>query len=211
MKITDKILSIPPYLSTSWKNIVSLQVESRSMGHVLVIELITGSKVEIPNLGRSELEKVFASHAKVIEEEGKGSLMTFPLPNFEGFTSMTQHNEEQRESPPLPAEMLSRIAEMTKGVLPEDLSSIQQPEPHCNCPHCQVMRAVLGNHEKIEEEVSEADLTFRTWDIKQENNKLYSVTNPLDSKEHYNVFLGTPVGCTCGNKNCEHIQAVLKS
>ncbi|MGH2612567.1 MAG: hypothetical protein ACRDFB_05905, partial [Rhabdochlamydiaceae bacterium] len=62
-----------------------------------------------------------------------------------------------------------------------------------------------------EEEVSDEDLKFRTWDIKQENDKLYSVTNPLDKKEHYNVFLGKPLGCTCGNKNCEHIQAVLKS
>ncbi len=221
MKITDKILSIPPYISTSWKNIVSLQVEPRSaIGYVLVIELITGSKVEIPNLERPLLEKVFASHAKVIEDEGKGSLMTtaipfpFAFPNLEGLTSMIQHNEEQKESPPLPAEMLSRIAEMTKGLLPEDLSSVQQPEPHCNCPHCQIMNAVLGSHEKpaaIEEEVSEADLTFRTWDIKQENEKLYSVTNPLDNKEHYNVFLGDPIGCTCGNKNCEHIQAVLKT
>lgn len=220
MKITDKILSIPPYISTSWKNIVSLQVEPRSIGLVLVIELITGSKVEIPNLERPLLEQVFASHAKVIEDEGKGSLMTTPMPfpfafpNLEGLTSMIQHNEEQKESPPLPAEMLNRIAEMTKGLLPEDLSSIQQPQPHCNCPHCQVMRAVLGTYEKpsiIEEEVSDADLTFRSWDIKQENDKLYSVTNPLDNKEHYNVFLGDPLGCTCGNKNCEHIQAVLKT
>jgi hypothetical protein len=35
--------------------------------------------------------------------------------------------------------------------------------------------------------------------------------NPLDHKEHYNVFLGDPIGCSCGNNNCEHIQAVLKS
>lgn len=223
MKITDKILSIPPYISTSWKNIVSIHVESQPFGHVLVIELITGSKVGIPNLERPIIEKVFESHAQVVEDESKnkqGGLMTaaipfpFTFPNLEGLTSMIQHNDEQKESPALPTEMLDRIAEMTKGLLPEDLSTIQQPEPNCNCPHCQIMRAVLGPQETpaaIEEVVTEEDLKFRTWDIKQENDKLYSVTNPLDVKEHYNVFLGDPLGCTCGTKNCEHIQAVLKS
>lgn len=223
MNITEKILSIPPYISSSWKNIVSLQVESRPYGHVLVIELVTGTKVEIPNLDRPLIEKVFAIHAKVVENEGKdknGGLMTaaipfpFTFPNLEGLTSVIQHNEEQKDSPLLPPEMLERIAEMTKGLIPQDLSSIQHPEPDCNCPHCQIMRAVLGTSEEpalIEEVVSDEDLKFRSWDIKQENDKLYSVTNPLDNKEHYNVFLGDPLGCTCGNNNCEHIQAVLKS
>lgn len=224
MKLSDKIISIPPYISTSWKNIVALQVEPRPFGHVLVIELVTGTKVEIPNLERPIIEQVFAYHAKVVEDEGKdrnGGLMTAAIPfpltfqNLEGLTSMIQHNEEQKDTLPLPQQMLEQISEMTKGLVPEDLSAIQQPEPNCNCPHCQIMRAVLGKAETpamIEEEVvSEDDLKFRTWDIKQENDKLYSVTNPLDNKEHYNVFLGDPLGCTCGNKNCEHIQAVLKS
>ena len=63
----------------------------------------------------------------------------------------------------------------------------------------------------IEEEVSAADLTFRSWDIKQEADQLYTVTNPLNAKEHYSVFLGEPLGCTCGFKNCDHIQAVLRT
>ena len=35
--------------------------------------------------------------------------------------------------------------------------------------------------------------------------------DPLDPNEHYNVFLGTPLGCTCGEKDCEHIRAVLST
>lgn len=217
MKISDKILSIPPYISTPWKNIVSLQVESRPFGHVLIIELVTGSKVEIPNLERSVIEKIFASHASVVEHDESSSIMTaaipFPFPNLEGMTNMIQHTEEQRDNPPLPPEVLEKIAEMTKGLLPEN-SSIQQPEASCNCTHCQIMRAVLGTPQEnaaIEEEVTDDDLKFRTWDIKQENDKLYSVTDPFDHKLHYNVFLGDPLGCTCGNKNCEHIKAVLNS
>jgi hypothetical protein len=61
------------------------------------------------------------------------------------------------------------------------------------------------------EEISDDDLKFRDWEIAQTEANLYSVTNPLDPSEHYSVFLGEPLGCTCGSKNCEHIKAVLKS
>lgn len=218
MKITDKTLSLPPYISTAWKNIVSIHVESRSYGHILLIELITGSKVEVPNLDPKIMEQVFAMHAQVIEQEGKNNpvatqTFAFPLPfPIEGLTSVLQHNPEQADTPPLPSEILEKIQSL-KGILPEDMTA-QKAEPHCNCPYCQITRAMSGAEAApavIEEEVSAADLTFRTWDIKQESEQLYSVTNPLDTAQHYNVFLGEPVGCTCGHKNCEHIQAVLRS
>jgi len=93
---------------------------------------------------------------------------------------------------------------------------IPKGEPHCNCPYCQIANAMQGTvseveEKEVEEEVTEDDLKFREWDIKQEGDKLYIVTNPLDADEHYQVFLGTPVGCTCGQKNCEHIRTVLSS
>lgn len=218
MKITDKILSLPPYISTAWKNIVSIQVETRPYGHVLLIELITGSKVEVPNIDPKIMEQVFAMHAQVIEQEGKTNpvatqTFAFPLPfPIEGLTSVLQHNPEQADTPPLPPEILEKIQSL-KGILPEDMT-LQKAEPHCNCPYCQITRAMSGAEAApavIEEEVTAADLTFRTWDIKQESDRLFSVTNPLDTAQHYNVFLGEPVGCTCGHKNCEHIQAVLRS
>ena len=43
------------------------------------------------------------------------------------------------------------------------------------------------------------------------NDKLFTVINKLDQQEKYNVFLGEPVGCTCGKQGCEHMLAVLKS
>ena len=222
MKITDKILSLPPYISTAWKNIVSIHVETRPYGHVLLIELVTGSKVEVPNLDPKLMEKIFSMHALALEQEGHQNpvatqTFAFPLPfPIEGLTSTLQHNPEQADTPPLPPEILEKIQSL-KGVLPEDLTSLQKAEPHCNCPYCQITRAITGALLEaeaplpIEEEVSAADLTFRNWDIKQEGDKLYCVTSALDKKEHYNVFLGEPVGCTCGSKNCEHIQAVLRS
>jgi hypothetical protein len=223
MKITDKLLSLPPYISTAWKNIVSIHVETRPYGHVLLIELVTGTKVEVPNLDPKLMEKIFSMHALVLEQEGPQNpvaTQTFAIPlpfPIEGLTSVLQHNPEQADTPPLPPEILEKIQSL-KGVLPEDLTSLQKAEPHCNCPYCQITRAITGALQEaeaslpqIEEEVSAADLTFKSWDIKQESDKLYCVSNPLDIKEHYSVFLGQPVGCTCGTKNCEHIQAVLRS
>jgi hypothetical protein len=65
--------------------------------------------------------------------------------------------------------------------------------------------------EAKEELVSDDELKFRTWDISQSNEKLYIVSNPLDDHEHYSVYLGEPIGCTCGQKLCEHVRAVLNN
>ena len=224
MKITDKILSIPPYISTSWKSVVSLQVEARPFGHVLLVELVTGNKVEIPNPDHSVLGKIFDTHATVLEEENRltnnsaiSSVLPFPFPNLEGlmpmFGTVLGHNPDQKNSAPLPPSMLEKIALMAKDLISDETRFLKMPEPDCNCPHCQITRAILGqeNLPAIDEEVSDEDLRFRTWDIRLESDKLYSVTNPLDQKEQYHVFLGAPLGCSCGEKNCEHIQAVLKS
>src|ERR1700744_5664754 len=117
MKISDKILSLPPYISTGWKNIFSIQVETRSYGHVLMIEMVTGSKVEVPNLDPKIVEKIFNMHAIVIEQEGRLSqnpiaTQTFAIPlpfPIEGLTSVLQHNPEQADTPPLPPEILEKI------------------------------------------------------------------------------------------------------
>jgi hypothetical protein len=215
MNITDKILSIPPYISSSWKNIVSIHVEPRPFGHALIVELITNTRIEIPNLDRPFIEKIFASHAKAIEEESKPRITAHPFSSLDlmGMHSVIQHDPQQKDTPPLPMDMLEKIAEMAKGLLPIDFS-LQQPEANCNCPYCQIMRALTEPSAEavaLEEEVSDEDLKFRVWDIKQEDNKLYSVTNSSDNKEQYKVFLGTPIGCSCGSNHCKHIQAVLNN
>lgn len=218
MKINNKILSLPPYISTAWKNVVSLQVESHQGLWGLTVELSSGNRIFIPNLDRPSIDRIFACHASYLEEQEaalqRPSTFALPLPmnlpGIESLTGMLQHNPAQAETPPLPAELLEKVSSLAKSMGVEEGALLPKAEPHCNCPHCQVMRAVSG--EAIEEEVvSDDDLKFRSWDIEQSADKLYTVTNPLDEKEHYNVFLGEPVGCTCGNKNCEHIQAVLKS
>jgi len=233
MKINETILSLPPYLSTAWRNVISLQVEGHPSGLLLIVELISGSRIGVPNLSRPTIEAIFAAHAQYTETVKKTpfdpsgglpiaislpqSLPNLPsMPGLEGgFASILQHNMEQASSPDISPEILKQIASVSKMMGLDALPEMPKAEPHCNCPHCQVMRAMHGGSaesEILEEEiVSDDDLKFRTWNIDQRGGKLYVVSNPNDSNEQYNVFLGEPLGCTCGQKNCEHIQAVLKS
>ena len=238
MQISKKILNLPPYLSTSWKNITSLYLDESSSAPLLKVALNNGTIVKIPGLDQESLKTIFQSHAAYLEQENLPS-STSPLPepflpgsskdqvfgfkipigmegNLANFGDMMQHNSEQMHAAPLPQEVLSKIAAMAQSV-GMDASMFPKPEPHCNCPHCQMARAIHQQEEgeeeqkEPEEDVTEEDLRFREWDIEQTNDKLYHITNPLDKDEHFDVFLGDPVGCTCGEKNCEHIRVVLRS
>jgi hypothetical protein len=209
MKITSTMLSIPPYLSTTWKNISSLHVQ----GQILVILLKDGTQVDIPHLDQESIKEIFEAHVRSTEETFPP--FSFKIPFKEGggldtFNHSMQHNPLDAETPPLPPEMLNKIAAIARAFGLED-TALPKAEPHCNCPYCQVARAIHNEAAPEEEIVSEAELQFRDWQIQQQADKLYTVTNPLDANEQYNVFLGEPLGCTCGSKNCEHIRAVLNS
>ena len=240
MKINPKILSIPPYISTSWKNIASLHVENHASYLVLVVTLLSGVRIEVPHLEQVMIEGIFAAHARYLEQEekappkaparlplnfpsGQEQILSLGLPlknaiaGMDNLGNMLQHNPEQADSPDLPSDVLQKIAQLSKTMGIDDPNAVPKPEPHCNCVHCQIARALqvgCTNAEPIQEEpeeiVSDEDLKFRTWDILQTGENLYKVTNPLDQQEHYNVFLGHPVGCTCGQNHCEHIRAVLR-
>jgi len=236
METNEKYLSIPPYLSTSWKNIRALRMQ----GSDLLVTMMDGQTVVIPNLGENEVEIVFASHSKYLEEHNHLSLedrsrparvssrisnfsemfeqggttpFRFGFGGFDGLGNVLQHNQEQSHAPDLPKEILQKIAAIAKIVVPDDPNSIPKAEPHCNCVYCQIARAIERGlrGEEEEEEVSDEDLKFRDWDIVQSGDNLYTVSNPLNSEEKYNVHLGEPIGCTCGQSNCEHLLAVLRS
>lgn len=218
MKITSKILSIPPYLSTTWKNISSLHVQADGN---LIVFLQNRVRIEVPGLSKETIDEIFEAHARSAEEEKAlkslldGGPLSFSLPmkldgSFDPLGSTLQHNPEQANFPPIQPEILKKIATIAKAFGLDDDSYLSKAEPHCNCTYCQLARALHGSEEVIEE-VNEEDLKFRDWGIEQEGDQLYKVTNPLDSNECYNVFLGDPLGCTCGSKNCEHIRAVLNS
>lgn len=136
------------------------------------------------------------------------------MPGMEGMDMAMQHNQAQSDTPDLPPEVIEKISGVAKLLTGGDLSSFPKPEAHCNCTHCQVARAIHGISKvdpEVEEPITEEDLKFRDWDVAKVGDKLYTATNPLDTKESYNVYIGTPVGCTCGQEHCEHIRAVLSS
>ncbi len=231
--INEKILSIPPYISTTWNSVASLHMSPVSQGNILIISLHNETTIQIPDLGQDILTKIFQTHSEFINLKTKDKPANDPKQMFnmdniatlgfpmrfggalEGLGAAMQHNSEQSGAPDLPKEVLEKISAVAK-IMDNDKSLEQslKAEPHCNCMHCQIARAISGQNsitetEISDEEVSDEDLKFRTWDIAQSGEKLYNVSNPINKEEHYSVYLGEPLGCTCGQKNCEHIKAVL--
>ena len=228
MKINSKILNIPPFISTSWDNIGSLHMK----GSVLVLVLNNGETVQVPGLAPSTVELIFAAHAASLEQiqqqpqnMQQGNLFMQALTSEEGgefpfkfgfaangMASMLQHDPAQRNAPPIPEEILHKISAIAKIVSGDEASSLPKAQSGCNCMHCQICRAISGEKELPEEPtVLEEELRFKDWEIVQTGDQLYEVTNPLDQNQTFKVFLGEPVGCTCGKTGCEHILAVLKS
>jgi hypothetical protein len=233
MRITNNILSIPPYISTSWLYVNTLHVEYRTESAYLIVHLKNGLKVEIPQLSDQLIQEIFHMHSKFLEEHINqptisndpsntavlkdpllpGSMLNINLEGLNQFNESLQHNWEQKDFPQLPEDFLKRISILSNIMKEEILTSLPHAEPHCNCPYCQVIRAMRAvvPHEEAEEVISDADLRFKDWEVTKEEDQLYIVTNPLNQEEQYRVFLGTPIGCNCGQTKCEHIKAVLRS
>ncbi|MEZ5315690.1 MAG: hypothetical protein R3E91_05750 [Chlamydiales bacterium] len=247
VKINEKLICIPPHISTTWEHVKLLQAEENSTTkkYKLILRLAENKIVEIPEIEAALIDIAFSSHMKYLEgksrsDKPEGGNKTFGsliqqlmglspeqlsnipirfgisggIPGIENLESAFQHNQEQADTPDMPLEVLEKAVGMAKLFMGGDLEAFPKPEPHCNCTHCQLARAIhhIPKNDMQEDSlVTEEDLKFRTWNIKEssESDKIYIVTNPLDSKEHYTVYLGTPLGCTCGQANCEHIKAVL--
>ena len=226
MNITPQILSIPPYLSTTWKNISSMHAIPEGETFKLFVMLASRMRVVVPDLDKESVESIFEAHALYgsqatalpTQQEIILPSATFSLPSstngLELLNAASQHNPAQANAPQLPKEILEKIAGIAKVLGLDTAEHLPKAEPHCNCPYCQIARAFQGTTGPIaseEEIVSAEDLQFRNWDIQQSADQLYTVTNPLDQAENYSVYLGDPLRCTCGQKNCEHIRAVLSS
>lgn len=225
MKINKKILSIPPHISTTWSNIASIHMDDQ----LLVVTLADRKVVTIPNLTPEDIETIFSAHATALEESNGPvieRMMRLPTENpfrvgfstLDNFGMPMQHDPNQAEAPDLPLEVLEKITAIAKVLSPEDGLIAPQPVANCNCVFCQISRTLNGlNKVEIditpvsEEEIKADELSFQQWEIVQTAEKMYTVTSRLDNLEKYNVYLGHPVGCTCGQQGCEHILAVLKS
>ncbi|MCB1111503.1 MAG: hypothetical protein H7A37_02565 [Chlamydiales bacterium] len=229
MKINNKFLSIPPYVSVSWSEVVALHTEDGA----LVIPLRTGKKIQITGLSSELIETIFSAHAQYMaggaeptpqKEANKKPSVRFgfgdAIPAELG--SAMQHRMENANAPDLPQELLDKISSVAKIMAPEG-SEFPEAEPHCNCPHCQIARAISGKvAEKLEmndiestiidEEITDEDLKFEQWMVTDLGDHRYAVTNKLDKSEQYMVYLGEEsVGCNCGREGCDHVIAVLNS
>jgi len=233
-KNPPQILSIPPYISTSWDNVDSIYLE-RTSGN-LIIALKNGSKIAIPNLTGLAIEDIFQAHADFMEGQpsfaNKGPIQTgnvlsfgFPaggtLDNLGNFTGMLQHDIKQKDAPNLPRELLDKLSTIAAS-LGIEREAFLDNEPCCNCPYCQIATAMqsknnpnntpdVDNSLNSTENIEESDLHFRDWNITKVGGNLYNVSKPFDKATVYQVHLGKPIGCTCGKNNCEHVIAVLNS
>ena len=230
MKITDKIISIPPYISTTWDRITALRMKNQE----LVITLRDNSDVTIPHLPSEIIDQLFNTHAAFLEsksttqpqktapdstglEQAISGPMKIIFGTLDSLGQVLQHNPAHKDLAPFPPELLERVKALTQAIPPEDIDAMPEPEEGCNCMHCQIMRVLKNSSKKpiettvsTEEEVRDEELRFEEWEVSPIGDKLYLVTNKLDHTEHYNVFLGEPIGCTCGKPHCEHIIAVLR-
>jgi hypothetical protein len=239
MKLTKRMLSLPPFLSTPWRNVLAMHVKpgSELSQATLIVQLTDGTLVEIPGLPPQVLYQIFAAHAEAVESGGADPLapsdnkptvqerfigVPFRIGSggtFEHMGTMLQHDLTQADAPDLPPQVLSRVAGIAQILGAEVAETLPQAETGCNCFHCQIARAIHrgadANREQRppDDEVTDADLRFRTWDIEPctEDKDAYYVTNAENRQQRYTVHLGETIGCTCGEKNCIHIQAVLKS
>lgn len=233
MKINEHILSLPPHLSTSWKEVKALRSENQS----LIVTLMSGQVVNVPDLDRAWIDSAFQAHAAYLERKQPETLFNpmeklfsksmdgsirfaIASPFLDGTLQNLEHNPQESNGPDLPPELLERVRDMSKMFAGQIVELAQKSEPHCNCPWCQITRALEATTKRIpkaqelgsiEEPVKDEDLRFESWDIKELGEKHYSVTNKLDKNESYQVFLGDPVGCTCGKRGCEHIIRTLHS
>lgn len=239
VKVTDQLICIPPYISARWDQISYVESvnETNSESPILKLHLINGQIISIPNLDGSLVETIFREHQlyletsfgkKALKEDNKlssfvnvlqqlskdvdiqilsSSNLFSSLLSANPLDTILQHIPEHKDHPDAPSEVLEKIVSILRMFPNGALSAQIKPERHCNCLHCQVGKLIL--EEEQDNEVSQEDLSFREWDVTQDGEYLYIVTNPLNPEEQFSVYLGTPIGCTCGQTNCEHIRAVL--
>lgn len=243
MIINSKFFHHPPYVSTTWKQVAAIHSSENN----LILNLHNGDLIKIPDLSLEEKNAIFNAHADFLQKEtatptlpmtpknfppfppslaeafmSAGTLpeasFQFGIANADGFASALQHNQAQANMPDLPHEILEKIGAIAKIIAPHDVQELPKAEPHCNCMHCQIARAIhqgVDDHpiavtDESEPVVSDEELAFQDWDIQLKGNAMYQVTDKQDLSKSFVVYLGEPMGCTCGQQGCEHLIAVLK-
>ena len=217
MNVNAHYLSFPPHLSTSWDQVAALFMKSNGR---IEVQLKSGENVLLPEMTSEETEVVFRYHSLYLLKQagGTGTAMTPFLGGFrleigssEGLVLPLQHNPDDAQSPELPEEAIMKIAEMAKSIVPPEHLDAFIPESDCRCTYCEIARIIRGEQEDLAEIALLEEKQESAWEVRPMGNKLYSVVNQKDQQESYSVYLGEPIGCTCGKSRCVHILTVLKS
>lgn len=238
MKIGPNNLHFPPYISTSWDQVKLITADETKLTITLVsgrevhipeleaevIEAVfdayqeyresidTEASAEHTQSTGNEVQDLFSGLQNLIKNF-KGMPVQFGV-GIEGLESLFENLPNEKPSP----ELIKQVQQMTKmmGINPNDLP---RPEPHSQTAYSQILRAIRNEEEvstpdhpdlPSEEEVYEEDIAFQQWLIKKTGDNLYDVINKLNPNEVYQVYLGNPVGCTCGESGCEHLLTVLR-
>ena len=208
MIINKQLLSIPPFISTSWKDVELLLSDGQ---HTLNIYLKNGTLVKISHLLKEQLDLIFKVHQEILLAQAQDMAMPLMDPVFFQFSGpFLEHDPELSDASPLPEEVKDKLYSLLKGLPKLDVSKLPEAHAGCMCPHCQLMNLISIN-EQEEELVTDDDLKFATWDIKQIDNHHFKLQHPYDENEVYDVCLDAPIFCSCGQNQCEHIECVLRN
>ncbi|NDE63904.1 MAG: hypothetical protein EB053_06075 [Chlamydiae bacterium] len=128
------------------------------------------------------------------------------------------HNPQFANSPALPKEILDKITLIAKAIGGEMVKEVE-PVDLCNCFFCQIARA-LHNERKDEKKPHipknlPKDLLSGgidpEWMVEEVGPHMFKVTSRDEPGILYQVYLGDPLGCSCGSNRCQHIVAALKT
>ena len=167
MKINEQVLSIPPYISTTWANIASIRMKAAQLS----ITLNDGDTIHIPCLEKEIIDLIFKTHVEQIEKnnfqelnikknrlemetkhlsflfgenEGRELPIGFGFATLDGFNTIMQHNPQEMNAPDLPNVLLDKIESIAKMMTPEESVLLPKEVPNCNCFHCQITKTI--NH-----------------------------------------------------------------
>lgn len=132
---------------------------------------------------------------------------------------VVRHDPSAAKSNSLPKEMLRKIRAFAKNILAQgELSAEPQAVSGCNCPHCQIARAIeqgVGSEELRLQEgevlVEEDELKFSKWSVLDLGNERFNVTDPSDKTQSFIVEIKPTLQCSCGKNDCEHIVTILEN
>lgn len=209
MIINKHMLSIPPFISTSWKDIDLLLSDGQT---TLNVYLKNGTVVKISNLLKDDLNLIFKVHQDILLSPSQPTIPSLIDPLLFSLSGpLLEHDPDLHDASPLPDEVKIKLKSLLEGM--PKLEKIKLPQIHqdCNCPFCQIMGLIQDEATNDEEIVKDEDLLFSTWKQEAFSDHLIKLTHPFNQEETYFINLESPISCSCGQTSCEHIEHVLRN